>query len=268
MLDLLSLLSAKDFSDVTNLSDFRRSPRLPGNVSFIVAFRELHGLLPLLMCRYWPLLAAMPTSATPNGAHHEESCLKFVFACLSSPKASQKVCECVVGMVVSLLTLGRDDRDEKGSEDRIAGGIRAKGAGKRRGGGVEAMDTGATEGVGDESDKGRGDGRVGVRKLNAESTWKEGREEEEVEAVDADGKGRSGGEEMKEGHEKRVEAMETEEGGAGGTSRSPSGEEMVAPFISCLLSYLNRVIRENVGKAGRVKERGRSLDSEFVMLSR
>ena len=184
------------------------------------------------MLRYWPLLAATPNSATPNGAHHEGGPLKFAFACLSSPKASQKVCECVVGMAVNLLTLGRGDGGRRGGEEeRIAAEGVGEESGSRRGGGVEAMDTGHAE---DEE---------GERMRDTQG-------ESGIEGADVDGKEDSGG-----------------VGGRDG-DRTPSGEEMVTPFIPCLLAYLNRVIGENVGKAQRIKERGRSLDSEFVMLSR
>lgn len=149
--------------------------------------------------RYWPLLAAAPTSLdpcpspraladkAPNEAHQGGASpaptLKYVFDCLLSPKASPKVCGCVMEMAVNLLTL------ESGE----------------RGGGA-------------------GDGR-----------------------------------------------METETAGTEGEDGSSvvSGEDLLSPFLPCLLEYLNRVIGENVGgKRERGREKGRCLENEFVVLSR
>lgn len=109
--------------------------------------------------------------------------------------------------------------------------------------------------------------------------------QEVVEAMDADGGREGGGRRGEEDVQDRVEAMGTEkekegqglgEDDGGGEQKGRglvcdgtlSGEDLLSPFIPCLLAYLNRAIAENVGKRGRVREKGRSLDSEFVVLSR
>ena len=47
------------------------------------------------------------------------------------------------------------------------------------------------------------------------------------------------------------------------------GEELVSPFIPKLLDFLSQVISGTVGKGGRGREgKGRSLENEFVVLSR
>lgn len=158
----------------------------------------------------------------PNNAHHGEgspSTLKYVFSCLSSRKTSPKVCECVMGIAVNLLTLG-------GSEEEGGGG---QGDGWQAA--MDANEDGGRRGADEEGTMGaeRGEG-----------------------AADAGSEGRS----------------RAREGSGFISGETSSGEELLSPFLPCLLAYLNRVISEKLGKRGRVREDGRSLESEFVVLSR
>ena len=132
-------------------------------------------------------MGTVPIEENPSSSVSSPSVLKFVFECLSSSKVSAKVCGCVMGMAVNLLTL----ETAEGGVDQVVGG----------------------------------------------------------------------------------ERMEVEEEGGGGCVLVAKGEDLVAPFVPCLLEYLKRVIRENVGGAGRVRphedDRGRrSFECEFVVLSR
>lgn len=91
------------------------------------------------------------------------------------------------------------------------------------------------------------------------------------------GRGEAGGQDEgvmdTESEEKEASKGSERDGGARkGRSlvrgRASSDEDLLSPFIPCLLAYLNRAISENVGKRGRGRENGRSLESEFVVLSR
>lgn len=216
----------------------------------------------------------------PNGAHHGEgsplATLKFVFDCLSSPKASQKVCECVVEMAVNLLTLGKGEGGRRRGDGK--GGVEVetvdiKGVGKEGEGGkdgrrerVEAMEIGGVE-----EGESKREGKDGGKRIEAMDTGGagmegEGRGMEKVDAMDANDAGKEG--EGKHGGKDGVEVMD-----AGGANREStggiaSGEDLLSPFIPCLLAYLNRVIGENVGKGGKVRDGRRSLENEFVLLSR
>ncbi len=52
------------------------------------------------------------------------------------------------------------------------------------------------------------------------------------------------------------------------TTGTTIGECLVSPFIPALLGYMGRVIGENVGRGGKRRGKGRSLECEFVVLSR
>ena len=60
-----------------------------------------------------------------------------------------------------------------------------------------------------------------------------------------------------------------EGGGEGGDKVvMVQGEGLVGPYVPILLRYLNHAIGENVGRGGKVRDKGRSLQCEFVVLSR
>jgi hypothetical protein len=190
-----------------------------------------------------------------------------VFDCLASPKTSHKVCEFVVGVAINLLTL---ESDEEVWVKGKAVDARSMGRGDDETVGADDMEKSKQEG----GEKGEGvDMKGSVEAMDADSTERKKERKAKQNEVEM------------EGVDKKVEVMEGEEASGSnvkdGSERQKAGDaedtgrestvsrkDLVTPFIPCLLAYLNRVIGENVGKGGRVKERGRSLESEFVMLSR